>query len=1406
MLEFRRLETCLKEKRFVDGLQEMNQEIAHIRDINTLSYVKKWLSAISSTEEFDTLIRLTDEGLMHQYSAFLIRYSYRKFPNMRTLSLYCDELIDDRRVLDAEKLLKDALKNIKADQIDSDIVSKAYFTLVRCLLEMKRNEEALRYMKKAESYSTRPVFDKWGYFYIQTGEWEKAEQSLLAGIKHKESEELAIYLLSQLYAYKGELKRALQLINDAIDRFPQVPYFYFEKVKHLLDLQNYEEMLTVIDKVNHILPYHSYKAYFTHLRAEALYKMNKTEELLALLKTEASLTESLYHNIEKHPTGKKVQLPLVPIVQKDNYCVPASLEMMLRLWGESRTQDEIADHIFDVTGSKFSDTVMYLEKLGYACHYFKGTKEDYKALLDQNIPVLLSIDIEHASHVQVLSGYDDQLQSFSVQDPNFLEPLFIEYEKLQERYRYTDGLAIVFVPKEKKEQLSFLSEEEDTYFRTLFSLTDHLEEQDKQGIEKLVSFLQETSENLYTWLYTIKHMDVEVNQEFILFCAERLMERYPDSDFVKLHSAQSFIRIQDVERASDVLQSVTKKNSQALYHFIYGRYFFEKEEYEEAISSFRSSLQLDADQPIAWSFLALSYMYINQSEQGLKMSQIALQRHPDRFVLVNHGLILMDLERYEEAYEVFDDLLKEYKYEAHIWYERARCAHQIGKMYLAIKGLQIAIQLDKAAPYSYVKLSEIYESDVEDRKSAQEILLQGIESCEESSSLYVRLGDLHFQHDEFEEAEKIYKCALEKNNRDVYSHFGLIQIYMEKEQYDDAKRYIFSMEKQFEENDEFLMNAGMVLWDAEIELGANEEQLKIALSKLEDGIRCLKNNIANILEEYVNRIEGTPFVQRGIAFLRKLEKEKADIIEYGCYAGILYESLGQYDQAMKRYNQAIKHRPSTLPYFRIGESLMVLRELEDAKRAYESCLEIDANFIGVHLKLAEIYETEENKLKEQYHMLQAMLQGPMIVNMEYLAELSVENGLHKELLSELDQLVGKVNEMWRLDALAYVYGAMKEIDKERELVEEALQMDEEHVEVQYHYAKVLVKKPDSEAISFVTNLIRKDAGNERVFEVYVQMMEQQRKLSQMRESLHLLPVKKKERSMAFMYAASALAERLTKQQENEQPKKSIFTRIFYRMKNRAKELSLITIVIDLFEISLKLNAKNSTAAQRLAIFYENGNMITEAMDVLQTSLENTWDVSTARQLVKLLIECGDENEEMLRGALEFIKQMVREEPNDYDTLLLHSNVLFMLGEEKQAEKICLQLIERMPFVSRAFLALAEIYQSGERFEESIQMLEKGVVHHPKNHAMFLALAASYHQIGKTEKAEKLTNHILSFDSSDLLVRYNRACYLAVLDRNAEAKAELETVLYEDETGFFTELAEEDEDLEKVWKTIKKHDV
>ena len=44
---------------------------------------------------------------------------------------------------------------------------------------------------------------------------------------------------------------------------------------------------------------------------------------------------------------------------------------------------------------------------------------------------------------------------------------------------------------------------------------------------------------------------------------------------------------------------------------------------------------------------------------------------------------------------------------------------------------------------------------------------------------------------------------------------------------------------------------------------------------------------------------------------------------------------------------------------------MALGQLTEAKQAYETCLELDGNFVGVHLQLAEIYEKKKTVLKNK---------------------------------------------------------------------------------------------------------------------------------------------------------------------------------------------------------------------------------------------------------------------------------------------------------------------------------------------------------------------------------------------------------------------------------------------------------
>lgn len=54
------------------------------------------------------------------------------------------------------------------------------------------------------------------------------------------------------------------------------------------------------------------------------------------------------------------------------------------------------------------------------------------------------------------------------------------------------------------------------------------------------------------------------------------------------------------------------------------------------------------------------------------------------------------------------------------------------------------ICLDSNVFYIYMKFLEIYEFDLKDEESVKEILLNGIENCDDKVFFYVKLGDYYF--------------------------------------------------------------------------------------------------------------------------------------------------------------------------------------------------------------------------------------------------------------------------------------------------------------------------------------------------------------------------------------------------------------------------------------------------------------------------------------------------------------------------------------------------------------------------------------------------------------------------------------------------------------------------------------
>lgn len=152
------------------------------------------------------------------------------------------------------------------------------------------------------------------------------------------------------------------------------------------------------------------------------------------------------------------------VSQTFNNCGPASLSMVMSMFGKSVSQDELASKMrpFNNPYGGVDDKSIFAEEfVKYAQEYGfeslerpNGDTEMLKQFVANDIPVVVRTwlnDYEDIGHFRIVRGYDDSrgilIQDDSYQGPN-LEYTYEEFDKLWQPFNY--GYILVY-PKEKQE-------------------------------------------------------------------------------------------------------------------------------------------------------------------------------------------------------------------------------------------------------------------------------------------------------------------------------------------------------------------------------------------------------------------------------------------------------------------------------------------------------------------------------------------------------------------------------------------------------------------------------------------------------------------------------------------------------------------------------------------------------------------------------------------------------------------------------------------------------------------------------------------------------------------------------------------------------------------------------------------
>lgn len=151
-----------------------------------------------------------------------------------------------------------------------------------------------------------------------------------------------------------------------------------------------------------------------------------------------------------------------------NYCAPATLSMALSFWGWQGNRLVAGQYLKPFDKDK---NVMLYEMVNFvqdetdlrALQRYGGTQELLKALIASGFPVVIekgTYIVETTTgkkswmgHYNVLTGYDDTVRNFIVQDSYYSPDYLIPYDLLMQEWRSFDYTFMVIYPPDKESQV-----------------------------------------------------------------------------------------------------------------------------------------------------------------------------------------------------------------------------------------------------------------------------------------------------------------------------------------------------------------------------------------------------------------------------------------------------------------------------------------------------------------------------------------------------------------------------------------------------------------------------------------------------------------------------------------------------------------------------------------------------------------------------------------------------------------------------------------------------------------------------------------------------------------------------------------------------------------------------------------
>ncbi len=231
---------------------------------------------------------------------------------------------------------------------------------------------------------------------------------------------------------------------------------------------------------------------YSHL-SHMQYLLGNLEESKRLAKASGDpLLDELVSRLDDVPSDKHKRLKIdVPFIKQHHVtCVPTTMAMLGRYWGEDLEHLAIAEQI-TYGGTATHRERQWAEAHGWIVREFTVSWDSAVALLDRGVPFTLTTAGGDVGHEQAIAGYDTHRRTLLIRDPSTPGMREVDFESLLKAEKSLGPRAMIMVPQSERHRVDGIelpeANERDVLHRILIALDKHDRDEAQRVAQPLLS-------------------------------------------------------------------------------------------------------------------------------------------------------------------------------------------------------------------------------------------------------------------------------------------------------------------------------------------------------------------------------------------------------------------------------------------------------------------------------------------------------------------------------------------------------------------------------------------------------------------------------------------------------------------------------------------------------------------------------------------------------------------------------------------------------------------------------------------------------------------------------------------------------------------------------------------------------